>query len=41
MTDQSMSVLLPPAQSQQVFLAGGGNINYNFPGTRLTDLIDL
>ena len=27
MTDQSMSVLLPPAQTQQVFLAGGGNIN--------------
>ncbi len=41
MTDQSMSVLLPPAQSQQVFLAGGGNINYSKPGTRLTDLIDL
>jgi hypothetical protein len=41
MTDQSMSVLLPPAQSQQVFLAGGGNINYNKPGTRLTDLINL
>jgi hypothetical protein len=41
MTDQSMSVLLPPAQTQQVFLAGGGNINYSDPGTRLTDLIDL
>jgi hypothetical protein len=41
MTDQSMSVLLPPAQSQNVFLAGGGNINYNKPGTRLTDLINL
>jgi hypothetical protein len=41
MTDQSMSVLLPPAQSQYVFLAGGGNINYEKPGTRLTDLIDL
>jgi hypothetical protein len=41
MTDQSMSVLLPPAQTQQVFLAGGGNINYNFPSTRYTDLIDL
>jgi hypothetical protein len=41
MTDQSMSVLLPPAQTQQVFLAGGGNINYLAPGTRLTDLIDL
>ncbi|HEX4094354.1 MAG TPA: galactose oxidase early set domain-containing protein [Trebonia sp.] len=41
MTDQSMSVLLPPAQAQRVFLAGGGNIDYNFPGTRLTDLINL
>ena len=42
MTDQSMSVLLPPAQTQQVFLAGGGNINYtDDPGTRLTDLINL
>jgi Domain of unknown function (DUF1929) len=41
MTDQSMSVLLPPAQTQQVFLAGGGNINYDFPATRLTDLINL
>ena len=40
-TDQSMSVLLPPAQSQEVFLAGGGNIDYSTPGTRLTDLIDL
>jgi Domain of unknown function (DUF1929) len=41
MTDQSMSVLLPPAQTQQVLLAGGGNINYLKPGTRLTDLINL
>jgi hypothetical protein len=41
MTDQSMSVLLPPAQSQQVFLAGGGNILYTKPSTRLTDLINL
>ena len=41
MTDQSMSVLLPPAQSQKVLLAGGGNINYERPATRLTDLIDL
>ncbi len=41
MTDQSMSVLLPPAQTQQVFLAGGGNINFLNPGTRLTDLINL
>ncbi len=41
MTDQAMSVLLPPAQNQEVFLAGGGNINYTKPGTRLTDLINL
>ena len=41
MTDQSMSVLLPPAQDQQVFLAGGGNILFTKPATRLTDLIDL
>ena len=41
MTDQSMSVLLPPAQSQQVFLTGGGNIKWSNPATRLTDLIDL
>jgi hypothetical protein len=41
MTDQSMSVLLPPAQSQQVFLAGGGNILNLKPGTRLTNLINL
>ena len=41
MTDQSMSVLLPPAQSQKVLLVGGGNINNEIPATRLTDLIDL
>ncbi len=41
MTDQSMSLLLPPAQTQRIFLAGGGNINYLAPGTRLTDLINL
>jgi Domain of unknown function (DUF1929) len=41
MTDQSMSVLLPPAQSQQVFLAGGGNINYLKSGVRTTNLINL
>ena len=41
MTDQSMSVLLPPAQNQEVFLAGGGNILHSNPATRLTDLIDL
>ena len=41
MTDQSMSVLLPPAQSQKVLLAGGGNILFTKPATRLTDLINL
>ena len=41
MTDQSMSVLLPPAQSQEVLLAGGGNNKYTIPATRDTDLIDL
>jgi hypothetical protein len=40
-TDQSMSVLLPPAQSQQVFLAGGGNIFFSTPATRYTNLINL
>jgi len=41
-TDQSMAILLPPAQSQKVMLMGGGNILYtNHPATRLTDLIDL
>ena len=34
-------MLLPPAQTQRVFLAGGGNINNLNPGTRLTDLINL
>jgi hypothetical protein len=41
MTDESMSVLLPPAQAQQVLLLGGGNILHAAPATRLTDLIDL
>jgi Domain of unknown function (DUF1929) len=41
MTDQSMAILLPPAQTQQVMLMGGGNVNYTIPATRLTDLIDL
>jgi len=41
-TDSSMSVLLPPAQSQKVMLMGGGNVLYtNYPATRLTDLIGL
>ena len=39
--DQSMSVLLPPAQDQRVFTVGGGNINSNPDANRLTDLIDL
>jgi hypothetical protein len=41
MTDESMSVLLPPAQAQRVLLMGGGNILTSIPATRLTDLIDL
>ena len=41
MLDESMSVLLPPAQSQKVMLMGGGNILYGKPATRLTDLISL
>ncbi len=41
MTDQSMAVLLPPAQDQKVLLMGGGNILYTKPATRLTDLINL
>jgi hypothetical protein len=41
MTDESMSVLLPPAQAQRVLLMGGGNILTSVPATRLTDLIDL
>ena len=41
MTDQSMAILLPPAQSQRVMLMGGGNVNYTVPAVRLTDLIDL
>jgi len=39
--DQSMSVLLPPAQSQKVLMLGGGNIVTNPDANRLTDLIDL
>jgi Domain of unknown function (DUF1929) len=41
MTDQSMAILLPPAQGQRVMLMGGGNVNYSIPATRLTDVIDL
>jgi hypothetical protein len=39
--DQSMSVLLPPAQSQKVLTIGGGNIQSNPDGNRLTDVVDL
>ncbi len=39
--DQSASVLLPPAQDQRVLTLGGGNIDSNPDGNRLTDVIDL
>ncbi|MFI5757397.1 galactose oxidase-like domain-containing protein [Streptomyces sp. NPDC051569] len=39
--DQSASVLLPPAQDQRVLTIGGGNVDSNPDGNRLTDLIDL
>ncbi|MFP3988276.1 galactose oxidase-like domain-containing protein [Streptomyces sp. E11-3] len=39
--DQSASVLLPPAQDQKVLTIGGGNIDSNPDGNRLTDIIDL
>ncbi|MFI1994168.1 galactose oxidase-like domain-containing protein [Actinoplanes sp. NPDC020271] len=39
--DQSMSVLLPPAQDQKVITMGGGNINTNVDANPLTDIIDL
>jgi hypothetical protein len=39
--DQSMSVLLPPAQDQRVLTLGGGNIDTNPDANRLTDIIDL
>ncbi|MBX9396874.1 DUF1929 domain-containing protein [Streptomyces sp. TRM72054] len=39
--DQSASVLLPPAQDQRVLTLGGGNIDSNPEGNRLTDIIDL
>jgi hypothetical protein len=39
--DQSMSVLLPPAQDQRVLVLGGGNIVTNPDANRLTDIIDL
>ncbi|MEV6207909.1 galactose oxidase early set domain-containing protein [Kitasatospora sp. NPDC051914] len=39
--DQSMSVLLPPAQDQRVLTIGGGNVTTNPDANRLSDLIDL
>ncbi|GLI03181.1 hypothetical protein Pa4123_84590 [Phytohabitans aurantiacus] len=39
--DQSMSVLLPPAQAQKVFTVGGGNGDVGATAGRLTDVIDL
>lgn len=39
--DQSMSVLLPPAQDQRVLTLGGGNNVGNPDAHRLTDVIDL
>ncbi|GAA1010656.1 hypothetical protein Aple_029680 [Acrocarpospora pleiomorpha] len=39
--DQSMSVLLPPAQDQKVLTVGGGNHTVSPNAHRLTDLIDL
>ncbi|NJC72538.1 DUF1929 domain-containing protein [Planosporangium thailandense] len=38
---ESMSVLLPPAQDQRVLIAGGSNINANTDAIRLTDIVDL
>ena len=39
--DQSMSVLLPPAQEQRVMIMGGGDNGTNRGAIRLTDIIDL
>lgn len=39
--DQSMSVLLPPAQDQRVLTMGGGNVGTNPDANRYTDIIDL
>lgn len=39
--DQSMSVLLPPAQDQKVLTMGGGNHTVSPDAHRLTDLIDM
>jgi hypothetical protein len=39
--DHSMSVLLPPVQSQRVMTFGGGNTNTDEEANRLTNIIDL
>ncbi|MDG4824877.1 galactose oxidase early set domain-containing protein [Asanoa sp. WMMD1127] len=39
--DQSMSVLLPPAQAQRVWTVGGGNGDAGATAHGLTDLVDL
>ncbi|RFU86971.1 DUF1929 domain-containing protein [Streptomyces triticagri] len=39
--DQSVSVLLPPAQDQKVLTMGGGNVDSNPEANRLVDIIDL
>ncbi len=39
--DQSMTVLLPPAQSQKAMIMGGGNIVTNVNAVNTTDMIDL
>ncbi|WP_344166945.1 galactose oxidase early set domain-containing protein [Pilimelia columellifera] len=39
--DQSMSVLLPPAQDQRVLTVGGGNVVSNLDAVRHTDVVDL
>jgi len=39
--DQSMSVLLPPAQAQRVLTVGGGNGDMGATAHGLTDIIDL
>jgi hypothetical protein len=39
--DQSMSVLLPPAQAQKVLTVGGGNVDTDVDANRYSDLIDL
>jgi hypothetical protein len=41
MRDQSASVLLPPAQDQEVMIVGGGNIDSGIPAIAYCDLIDL